>query len=123
MLPRRMYSLPAHGGGKLLDLVASGAKHEKLRKEATSLPQLRLNQRHLCDIELILNGAFTPLDGFMEKADYESVCENMRLKNGVLFPMPITLDITEEQVLHFFFFIVVTSFFSRFCRETNYLLL
>ena len=94
----RAYSLPAHGGGKLLDLVATGAKHEKLRKEATSLSQLRLNQRHLCDIELILNGAFTPLDGFMEKADYESVCENMRLTNGVLFPMPITLDISEEQV-------------------------
>jgi sulfate adenylyltransferase len=49
----------------------------------------------LCDIELLLNGAFSPLDGFMNRADYDSVCKDMRLANGTLFPLPITLDVSE----------------------------
>ena len=52
--------------------------------------------RQLCDLELLLSGGFSPLRGFMNKADYEGVCSNMRLASGVLWPMPITLDVTEE---------------------------
>ena len=51
--------------------------------------------RQLCDLELLLNGGFSPLRGFMTKADYEGVCKNMKLASGVLWPMPITLDVTE----------------------------
>lgn len=54
-----------------------------------------LSKRQLCDLECLLNGAFAPLTGFLEQADYTSVCENMRLSNGTLWPMPITLDVSE----------------------------
>lgn len=57
---------------------------------------LTLTRRHLCDLELLLNGGFSPLSGFMSKADYESVLDNMRLADGKLWPMPVTLDV--EQV-------------------------
>ena len=72
-----------------------------MRAEAIKLPTLRLNQRHLCDIELIMNGSFSPLDGFMTKQDYDSVVNNMRLENGALFPLPVTLDVSEKQVNFF----------------------
>ncbi|MCH9715983.1 MAG: bifunctional sulfate adenylyltransferase/adenylylsulfate kinase [Gammaproteobacteria bacterium] len=55
-----------------------------------------LTKRQLCDVECLLNGAFSPLTGFLTEADYVSVCENMRLTNGVLWPMPITLDVSED---------------------------
>src|SRR5262249_15397741 len=54
-----------------------------------------LTPRQICDLEMLLNGAFSPLTGFMNKADYESVCDNMHLANGILWPMPITLDVSE----------------------------
>lgn len=66
---------------------------EKHPFAAHELPSLTLSQRQLCDLELILNGGFAPLNSFMNKADYESVLEKMRLHNGKLWPMPITLDI------------------------------
>lgn len=57
---------------------------------------LTLTQRQLCDVECLLNGAFSPLHGFLEKEDYEAVCHTMRLQDGTLFPVPITLDIPES---------------------------
>ncbi len=55
-----------------------------------------LSSRQICDLELILNGGFAPLEGFLNKSDYENVLKNMRLKNGSLWPIPITLDVTEN---------------------------
>jgi sulfate adenylyltransferase len=55
-----------------------------------------LTDRQICDIELLLNGAFSPLEGFLTQADYEGVVKDMRLPSGVLWPMPITLDVSEE---------------------------
>ena len=77
-------------GGKLVDLRVSGAEREKLLDLATHLPDVRISQRALHDLELLATGAFSPLDRFMGKADYESVLKDMRLANGTLFPMPIT---------------------------------
>jgi len=57
---------------------------------------VQLNPRQLCDLELILNGGFMPLDGFLGKDDYESVLSSMRLKNGTLWPIPIVLDVSEK---------------------------
>ena len=57
-----------------------------------------LNDRQLCDLELILLGAFNPLKTFLSKIDYESVIENMRLSNGEIWPLPITLDVDNEFV-------------------------
>lgn len=78
-------------GGKLVNLVASGKKREALIKKANKLPSYKLSFRSLCDIELIATGAFSPLDRFMGKDDYKRVLEEMRLKDGTLFPVPLTL--------------------------------
>ena len=65
------------------------------RRRAT-IASWDLTERQLCDIELILNGAFSPLEGFLNQDDYDAVVSGMRLTSGVLWPMPITLDVTEE---------------------------
>lgn len=62
------------------------------------LPALTLTQRQICDLELLLNGGFYPLDGFMDSQTYESVVHKMRLPNGTLWPMPIVLDAREEDL-------------------------
>ena len=67
-----------------------------LKEKASHLLSLDLNQRQLCDLELLLNGGFYPLTGFMNHDDYQSVLDTMRLSNGSLFPMPITLDVSNE---------------------------
>ena len=59
---------------------------------------MAINDRQLCDIELIFNGAFDPLVGFLDKKNFDSVLKDMRLENGMLWPIPITLDVTDEFV-------------------------
>ncbi|MFL2997411.1 MAG: bifunctional sulfate adenylyltransferase/adenylylsulfate kinase [Candidatus Neomarinimicrobiota bacterium] len=68
----------------------------KLKLESTSYVSWTLTDRQICDLELILNGAFFPLKGFMDEKNYISVLENMRLQNGLLWPMPITLDVSDD---------------------------
>ena len=70
----------------------------KLRLESTSYVSWTLTERQICDLELILNGAFSPLKGFMDEKNYISVLNNMRLQNGLLWPMPITLDVSDDFV-------------------------
>ena len=81
-------------GGVLKELVVDDP--ECLQEEAMRLPSLKLTPRQLCDIELLLNGGFSPLEGFMTCRDYDRVVEDMRLADGTLWPMPITLDVPEE---------------------------
>lgn len=85
----------AHGGA-LRELLANSARQDRLRAESQNWPSWDLNPRQLCDLELLLNGGFSPLPGFMTQPDYESVCASMRLQAGSLWPMPVTLDITGE---------------------------
>ncbi|BGP40656.1 Sulfate adenylyltransferase [Rhodotorula kratochvilovae] len=86
-------------GGVLKDLHERDAPlREQLIAESEQLVDLRLTERQLCDLELVMNGGFSPLEGFMGKEDYESVVETLRLANGALFPMPITLDVSQEQI-------------------------
>ena len=68
----------------------------KLKHDANTFPSWQLTDRQICDLELLLNGGFSPLSGFMNQNNYESVLYEMRLQDGSLWPMPITLDITEE---------------------------
>ena len=68
----------------------------ELKTQANNYPSLQLSSRHLCDLELIMNGGFNPLNGFMSKSDYNSVIQNMRLNDGSLWPMPITLDVDDK---------------------------
>ena len=82
-----------HGGElKELYLTESSAENEKLA--AGNYPNWNLTDRQLCDIELLLNGAFSPLDGFLSRAEYDSVLAKMRLPSGLVWPIPINLDVT-----------------------------
>ena len=69
---------------------------QKVKMEAAALTSWDLTQRQICDLELLMNGGFSPLTGFLTESDYNSVVENMRLKNGNLWPMPITLDVSQD---------------------------
>lgn len=88
--------LIAPHGGELVNLLASAERAAEMRGESRDWPSWDLTPRQLCDVELLLTGGFSPLRGFMNREDYEGVCHDMRLKSGVLWPMPITLDVTEE---------------------------
>ena len=80
-------------GGELVDLLAASEERESIMSRATLLPRLQLTQRNLCDLELLATGAFSPLKTFMGRADYLSVLDSMRLADGTLFPIPITLPV------------------------------
>ena len=80
-------------GGELKNLYLDGEAAIAEKLAAKDYPSWDLTERQLCDIELLLNGAFSPLDGFLGRDDYDSVVTSMRLKSGVLWPMPITLDV------------------------------
>jgi len=69
-----------------------------LNQKVLSLPRINLNSRQLCDLELLMNGSFYPLKGFMNEEDYTSVIDKLRLKNNQLFPIPIVLDVSNGKV-------------------------
>lgn len=86
---------PYGGGDQLVNLVATGEERQELLARASKLPSVQISARALCDLELLATGAFTPLDRFMGQADYERVLTEMRLKSGVLFPIPVALPLDE----------------------------
>jgi sulfate adenylyltransferase len=77
------------------ELFVSHESATKLKAEAGDLPSWDLTQRQICDLELLMNGGFHPLKGFLSEADYDRVVEEMRLADGTLWPMPVTLDVSE----------------------------
>ena len=83
-------------GGELKNLYLSETAADEEKQLARDYPSWDLTARQLCDLELILNGAFSPLEGFLDRDEYESVVAEMRLPSGVLWPIPITLDVTDE---------------------------
>jgi sulfate adenylyltransferase len=85
-------------GGKLVNLLVDGQEKRELSLYAGTLPSIQLSARSLCDIELLAVGAFSPLDRFMNRGDYERVLEEMRLQNGTLFPIPVTLPIVDKSL-------------------------
>src|SRR5215203_3508225 len=80
-------------GGELVDLLVPEQERESLVSRAALLPRIQLTQRNLCDLELLATGAFSPLRKFMGREDYLSVLESMRLADGTLFSIPITLPV------------------------------
>ncbi len=88
-------------GGRLVDLRVAREEYDALRAYANTLPSLQLTDRALCDLELLAVGAFSPLDRFMGRADYERVVEEMRLADGRLFPIPVTLPVDRIDDLHY----------------------
>ena len=87
--------IPPHGG-ELVDLIAQPERTSEVKAHSREWPSWDLTPRQLCDLELLMSGGFSPLRGFLTRPDYEGVCHNMRLASGLLWPMPITLDVTEE---------------------------
>ena len=81
-----------HGGGPLKPLLLEGAARQKELDRAKSLPKVRLSSRETGDVIMLGIGGFTPLDGFMGKADWAGVCDRMQMKNGLFWPIPVTLS-------------------------------
>jgi sulfate adenylyltransferase len=77
-------------GGKLQNLLVDEKRAVQLKKDSQGIPAITLTQRQLCDLELLMNGAFSPLQGFMSRETYESVLENMRLPKTFAAPSPST---------------------------------
>ena len=82
-------------GGELVDLMAAAERVQELKKASIEWPSWDLTERQICDLELLLNGGFSPLTGFMNQADYAAVRDGMHLADGTLWPIPVTLDVTE----------------------------
>ncbi|HEX5849444.1 MAG TPA: sulfate adenylyltransferase [Rubrobacter sp.] len=84
-------------GGELVDRLAPEEDRDELLRRAEGLTKINLGPRALSDLEMISTGVFSPLTGFMVSEDYESVVEKMRLKNGLVWSLPITLPVSEEE--------------------------
>jgi|CXWL01.1.fsa_nt_gi sulfate adenylyltransferase len=89
--------LIAPHGGKLNQREVTGDAAKPLADQAKSLPQRQLNSRELSDLEMLANGGFSPIDGFMTEADYKSSRDGMHLTNGLPWSIPITLSASKEQ--------------------------
>lgn len=84
-------------GGSLVNLMMDEERAAVLKEIALNLPDITLSDRQLCDLELLATGAFSPLDGFMTRSDYESVLDRMRLQSGLLWPMPVCLSVSDTK--------------------------
>ncbi len=87
--------VPPHGG-QLKSRYLTESQVVAAKRDAARLPSLDLTPRQLCDVKLLLSGGFSPLEGFLDQADYDSVLNRMRLTNGLLWPLPIVLDVSES---------------------------
>jgi sulfate adenylyltransferase len=81
-------------GGTLVDLVVGDARAAEMKATAKDFTSLTLDERGLCDLELLAVGGFSPLTGFLGKADYDRVVAESRLKDGTLWPLPVNLPVT-----------------------------
>src|SRR5690554_6156439 len=86
------FQIQPHGGGPV-DLRVGAERAEALKQASRDFPSLTLSQRQVCDLELLMNGGFAPLRGFMDPAAYDGVVERLRLPDGTLWPIPIVLDV------------------------------
>jgi sulfate adenylyltransferase len=94
-MPSKDHLIPPHGG-KLINLIVSPERAAELKAASRDWPSWDLTSRQHCDLELLMNGAFSPLTGFQGSEDHESILENLRLKDGTVWPIPILLDVTPE---------------------------
>jgi sulfate adenylyltransferase len=87
--------IAAHGGA-LVDRTIPAEEHQERLREAAELPKVSLGPRTISDLQMISTGVFSPLEGFMQREDYESVVEDMRLTNGLAWSLPVTLATSED---------------------------
>ncbi len=84
-------------GGTLIDLLPANEEEKKQRqREALDCPEWNLTERQVCDLEMLMNGAFSPLTGFLNQDEYDAVLGSMRLPDGTIWPMPVTLDVNDD---------------------------
>ena len=83
-------------GGQICDRMVTEERISELKQDFVHLQSWTLNDRQICDLEMIMNGGFSPLIGFLAQEDYDAVCTDMRLQNNDLWPIPITMDVTEN---------------------------
>ena len=98
-VPEVKPSLIAPVGGRLVDLCVDAEMAEELKAEAAALPSVQISERSVFDLEILATGGFSPLDRFMGEADHERVVEEMRLADGTLFPIPLTLPVAPQENL------------------------
>ena len=87
-------------GGKLVDLTVPAEQSNALKSLANKLPSIRISERSACDLQLLACGAFSPLNSFIGKEDYQRVLDQMRLGSGHIFPIPITLPVNANAEIH-----------------------
>ena len=88
--------VPPHGGKGLVCCLLEGAALEEEKKKAAGLKQIEISSRAKGDLIMMGIGGFSPLNGFMNKADWKSVCEKMLLSDGTFWPVPVTLDVSAD---------------------------
>lgn len=87
-------------GGRLVNRLIQSQERARLTEKAKGLKSLRLNRRKMCDLEMLAIGAYSPLEGYLTRKDYESVVTSMRLANGLPWSIPITFRVAKEQAGH-----------------------
>jgi len=92
--------VPPHGG-RLIFLLVEGEERVEEKERAKAMPHVRLSSRETSDLIMLAIGAFSPLTGFMGEDDYRRVVQDMRLADGALWPIPITLSVTKEEADRF----------------------
>src|SRR5882672_1202655 len=95
MTKQNSNNFSAHGGDLKNLVVTDTPRKKQLQKKIENAPRIALNQRQISDLELLLNGGFSPLTGFMDEETYLSVISDMRLPNGTVWPIPIVLDVND----------------------------
>ena len=91
-----MDNLISPHGGDLIDLLVDEDHIAEMREASRDWPSVDLGPRQLCDLELLINGGYSPLTGFMGSGDHAAVCSRMHLADGTLWPLPVTLDVADE---------------------------
>ena len=94
--PNQRMTLMHNNLAPIPELYVSYDSAQKMKMDAAELTSLNLTPRQICDLELLMNGGFNPLKGFLSEEDYNSVVDTMRLTTGELWPMPITLDVSKD---------------------------
>ena len=89
------YLISPHGS-RLMDLVVDQDRAVEIREQSRDWFSVDLGPRQLCDLELLINGAYSPLDSYLGAADHQTVCSEMRLADGVFWPIPVVLNIPDE---------------------------
>lgn len=98
--PQKKGKLITPYGGRLVNLIVHSEEADDLKAYASELASVQISERAVCDLELLTCGGFSPLDQFMDRNDFAAVVESMRLANGFLFPIPITLPIDDDVEIH-----------------------